>query len=235
MADAWLPGAGRLHTRHDGGSPKGGAPRAVWHTSESDPERISARSVAQRLDQQGRSAHLVWNPRSGEIVQMLPATRAARMLPGDVGREGRACLQIVVVGFAREPFTAGPVNGLERIVGWLDAWRVPRRWPAGGPLPFPQAYDAARGRRPWARGGHFGASQVPGAAAYAPGGIDVGRITGPEPPMGIPRPRSAPGEEAAPAGPEPALDRRLGDPDLPRLPGPPVAHVSAHLPASSPP
>ena len=193
MADAWLPGAGRLHTRHDGGSPKGGAPRAVWHTSESDPERISARSVAQRLDQQGRSAHLVWNPRSGEIVQMLPATRAARMLPGDVGREGRACLQIVVVGFAREPFTAGPVNGLERIVGWLDAWRVPRRWPAGGPLPFPQAYDAARARRPWARGGHFGASQVPGAPAYGPGGIDIGRITGPEPPMGVPRPRSAPG------------------------------------------
>lgn len=232
MADAWLPGAARLHTAYDGGSPLGGAPRAVWHTSENDPERISARSVAQHLDQQERSAHLVWNPRSGDIVQMVPATRAARLLPGDVGREGRACLQIVVVALAREPFTLGPVDGLELIVGWLDGWRVPRRWPAGRPLPFPEAYDAPRARRPWARGGHFGASQVPDALGSSPGGIDIARITGPEPPVGIPRPRSAPGEETAPADPEPVLGRRLGDPGQ-TAPARQEARRSARLPASS--
>lgn len=225
MADAWLPGAARLHNGPDGGAFQGGAPRAVWHTSENDPERISARSVAQRLIQEDHSAHLVWNPRSGDIVQMMPATRAAELLPRGVGREGRACLQIVVVAFAREPFTAGPLQGLERIVGWLDTWRVPRRWPAGPPLPFPQSCDAVRARRPWARGGHYGASQVPEADAYAPGGIDVSKITGPEPPVEIPRPRPAPGAETAPPDPDVLLGRRLHGPD--RAPAPAPAPLSS--------
>lgn len=227
MADAWLPGAGRLHTRNDGGSPKGGAPRAVWHTSENNPDRVSARSVAQRLDQEGDSAHLVWNPRTGEIVQMLPATRAAGLLPGGVGREGRSCLQIVVVGYAREPFTAGPLNGLERIVGWLDGWRVPRRWPAGAPLSCPESYDAVRARRPWARGGHYGASQVPGTTTPDPGGIDIYKITGPEQPRGIPRPRIPSGEETNPVDPDDLLSRRLHVPDDLQPPEP------AHAPAST--
>jgi hypothetical protein len=179
VADAWLPGAGRLHSRHDGGSLQGGAPRAVWHTSENSPLRISARSVAQRLEQRGHNAHLVWNPLSGEIVQMVPATLAAHLLPEGVGREGRRCFQIMVVGFAREPFTAGAVEGLVAIMTWLDMWYVPRRWPAGAPLPPPEAYQAPRDRRSWARGGHFGASQVPHATGPSPGAIDIRRITGP--------------------------------------------------------
>jgi hypothetical protein len=183
VSDAWLPGAVRLPSRHDGGPPRGGAPRAVWHTSENDPLAISARSVAQRLEQGGRNAHVVWNPVTGEIMQMVPATQAARLLPGDVGREGRRCLQIVVVGFAREPFTDGPMKGIAAIVDWLGGWQVARRWPAGRPLPPPEAYDGDRDRRSWARGGHFGASQVPHGNSPAPGAVDIGRITG----LGVPR------------------------------------------------
>jgi hypothetical protein len=125
---------------------------------------ISARSVAYRLEQRGRNAHVVWNPFTGEIMQLVPATQAAVLLPDGIGREGRRCLQIVVVGFAREPFTGGAMKGLGMIVDWLDAWQVPRRWPAGEPLPPPEAYSARQDRRPWARGGHFGVSQVPRAA-----------------------------------------------------------------------
>jgi hypothetical protein len=187
VADAWLPGARRLHSRHDGGPLQGGAPRAVWHTSENDPLAISARSVAERLEQRGTNAHVVWNPRTGETVQMVPATQAARLLPYGVGREGRRCFQIVVVGFAREPFTSGAMTGIGAIVDWLDAWQVPRRWPAGGPLPPPEAYSAGRDRRSWARGGHFGASQVPHADGPAPGAIDIDRITGREPPAKVPK------------------------------------------------
>jgi hypothetical protein len=203
VADAWLPGAGRLPSEHDGGDLKGGAPRVVWHTSES---MVSARSIAQGMERQVRNAHLVWHPGDGEIVQMVPATRSARTLPGEVGREGRLCLQIVVVGFAREPFTCGPLCGVDRIVRWLDTWRVPRRWPAGAPLPFPDAYLAPRTRRSWARGGHFGASQVPEAVNSAPGAIDIHKITGPETLPGVPRPRLAPGE--VPRLPAPAPVRR---------------------------
>jgi hypothetical protein len=186
VADAWLPGAARLHSRHDGGPLQGGAPRAVWHTSENDPLAISARSVAERLEQWSTNAHVVWNPFTGEIVQMVPATQAALLLPEGIGREGRRCLQIVVVGFAREPFTGGPMQGIDRIVEWLDTWQVPRRWPAGAPLPPPEAYSAGQSRRSWARGGHFGVSQVPHAQGPAPGAIDMDRITGHDRPLELP-------------------------------------------------
>jgi hypothetical protein len=186
VADAWLPGAGRLQSRHHGGPLQGGAPRAVWHTSETDPLRVSARSAAERLEQQGRNAHVVWNPITGDTVQMVPATQAALLLPHGVGREGRRCVQIVVVGFASEPFTSGAMPGIEAIVAWLDSWQVPRRWPAGDPLPPPDAYTAGRDRRSWARGGHFGVSQVPHGEGPAPGAIDTARITGHVRPVELP-------------------------------------------------
>jgi hypothetical protein len=229
VADAWLPGAVRLRSKHDGGSLRGGAPRAVWHTSENNPDTISARSVAERLEQQGRNAHLVWNPRSGEVVQMVPATRAARLLPDGVGREGRRCFQIVVVGFAQEPFTGGAMDGIEKIVRWLDAWQVPRRWPAGEPLPSPEAYHAARGRRWWARGGHFGVSQVPHTNDPAPGAIDIRKIIDPDP-GGIPRPRMASGEVTPPADPDGLLGRPL-TPD--KAEAPPQPRGPAHVQANS--
>jgi hypothetical protein len=221
VADAWLPSAGRLQTKHDGGSPNGGVPRVVWHTSENDPYTISALSVAQRLEQQRTSAHLVWNPHTGEIVQMLPATRAALMFPGGVGREGRRCLQIVVVGFARRPFTSGPLNGLDQIMGWLDLWKVPRHWPAGAPLRSPESYHSPRERRSWARGGHFGASQVPHTNGPTPGGIDVWKITGPEPPR-----RRTAHEEAPPVvDPDELLARRLTPEPVTREPAPSPASI----------
>jgi hypothetical protein len=173
VTDAWLAGARRLYTHVDGGWPKGGAPRAVWHTSESDPQVESARSAASRLAQRGRCAHLVWNPFTGETVQMVPATQSALMLDGDVNREGRYCLQIVVVGRAVQPFTDTPMRGVESIMTWIETWRVARRWPAGRPLPSPAAYHGARGRGAWSRGGHFGASQVPGTDGAGPGSIDI--------------------------------------------------------------
>jgi hypothetical protein len=175
---------------------RGGAPRAVWLTSDTDPRAVSARSVAQSLTREGRPPHLVWSPYTGELVQPVPMTQAAARLPGEVGREGRVCAQIVVVGHARDPFTTSPLAGLETIMSWLDAWGVPRRWPAGPPLPSPQAYNSPRHRRQWARGGHFGHSQVPGSETADPGGIDIRRLTGPGTPIAeIPHPRARPIED----------------------------------------
>lgn len=241
MADAWLPGTGRLTSRHDGGPLQGGAPRAVWHTSENDPLRISARSVAERLEQRGVNAHIVWNPLTGEIVQMVPATQAALLLPYGVGREGRRCLQIVVVGLAREPFTNGALESIESIMEWLDTWRVPRRWPAGAPLAPPEAYAAEQDRRLWARGGHFGISQVPHGPGPAPGAIDIGRITGHGRPAELPRGEVAlpgmraasvlPGAVPAPVVPGPITSGSVTPAPVGR---PEPAHVPAHVRASSP-
>ncbi len=66
--------------------------------------------------------------------------------------------------------------GLGEILGWLDCWQIPRRWPAGPPAPYRQT-SRPRSRALWARGGHFGASQVPECDSTGPGGIDIGQLT----------------------------------------------------------
>jgi hypothetical protein len=95
-----------------------------------------------------------------------------------VNAEGRLCVQICVVAFAWDPFTAGPMIGLRKIMKWLDSWGIARRWPAGPPAAFPHGQTDCRSRALWARGGHFGASQVPDWAAAGPGAIDIALLTG---------------------------------------------------------
>jgi hypothetical protein len=166
----------------------------VWQALGADPRTVSARSAAQRLDHGGYPCHLVWNPLNGEIVQLIPSVRAGRSLcapefAGPLSRpvrdlmaaannEGRVCVQIGVVALATEPFTAGPMTGIFQIMRWLDSWGVPRVWPAGQPASVRDSQGSPRSRRLWARGGHFGASQVPGLSAVGPGQIDTERLTG---------------------------------------------------------
>ena len=222
MSDAWMPSARYIEAAADGGPLRGGAPRAVWQSLCADPRAVSARSAAQRLDQLGRPSHLVWNPLTGESVQLISIVRAARSLgrpeglepPGPVGHvdaapaghadlppasaegylapmntEGRLCVQISVVAFPWEPFTEGPMAGLQPILRWLDSWGIPRQWPAGRPAPFPHGHPASGTNRAWSRGGHFGASQVPGWTAAGPGAIDVELLHG--------RAAAPPGHQAA--------------------------------------
>lgn len=212
MADAWMPDARRIRAGIDGGQMQGGAPRVVWLTLGADPRAVSVTSAAQRLNTENRPCHVVWDPLTGDIAQLLPIVRAARALgtreniayvPDDCGhpmpsvnREGRLCVQIGVLGTPREPFTSCPMIGLNDILGWLDSWQIPRRWPAGQPAPYRQA-DRPRSRALWARGGHYGASQVPDCTSIGPGGIDIDQLTGidtfvrprpehPRPPVAIP-------------------------------------------------
>jgi hypothetical protein len=200
-----MPGIRYVRAAADGGPQKGGAPRVVWYTLGADPQQVSARSAAQRLDQGGYPSHLVWNPHNGEIVQLIPIVRAGRSLgladgpgparwsgeagDGNLNAEGRVCVQICVVARADEPFTESPMVGRREILAWLDTWGISRSWPAGPPAPFPECYATVRSRRLWSRGGHFGASQVPvphfGGSPVpglhfgaGPGAIDPERLTG---------------------------------------------------------
>lgn len=201
-----MPGAGIVRAGADGGAMKGGAPRVVWMTLGADPQQLSAHSAAERISQLGRPSHLVWNPLTGETIQLVPVVRAACALgagtcadqegsaspmdlfttgplavpaadaTAEIHNEGRLCVQIAVVGFGWAPFTSGPMTGLGPILEWLDSWHVQRRWAAGRPAPFAHAHTAARSRKLWASGGYYGASQVPGRRAAGPGAIDVDRI-----------------------------------------------------------
>ena len=191
MVDAWMPGARCIRAKSDGGQLGGGAPRVVWLTLGADPRAVSVLSAAQRLNADNRPCHLVWDPLTGDIAQLLPIVRAGCALgtpehldyepdrpphaPSVVNREGRLCVQIAVLGSPREPFTSYQMIGLAAILGWLDSWQIPRRWP-GQPAPFRQL-TRPRSRALWARGGHYGASQVPGCDNIGPGGIDIEHLT----------------------------------------------------------
>ncbi len=215
-----MPGACRIRAKTDGGPLIGGAPRAVWLTLGTAPGAVSVQSAAQRLIGERRPCHLVWDPVTGGVAQLVSVLRAGRALgaadhldwaPGrvrvdseNVNAEGRVCVQIGVLGHPGEPFTGGTLAGIEMIISWLDSWGVPRRWPAGPPegyrLDVPASAAAIADRRSrvaWARGGHFGASQVPGCENAGPGAIDIDRITGPHGLLGRARGLPAPRAEAA--------------------------------------
>lgn len=229
MAHAWMPEARRIRADTDGGPLIGGAPRAVWLTLGTAPGAVSVQSAAQRLISERRPCHLIWDPTTGDVVQLISVLRAGRALgaadhldwaPGrvrvnaeNVNAEGRVCVQIGVLGHPGQPFTDGKLAGIEEIVSWLDSWGVCRRWPSGPPegyrVDMPAAAAALADRRSrvqWARGGHFGASQVPGCDNAGPGAIDVDRITGVPGPhglqvrtRGLPSPRAEAAALAIPA------------------------------------
>jgi hypothetical protein len=199
VAHAWMPEARRIRAEADGGPLGGGAPRAVWLALSSGiPGPVSVQSAAQRLIAERRPCHLIWDPVTGEIAQLVSVLRAGRALgasdrldwspdrnrvrvrPENANAEGRVCVQIGVLAAPDEPFTDGPLTGVEAIVRWLDSWSVPRRWPSGQPGGCHDGRPSGRcrSRARWARGGHFGASQVPGCENAGPGAIDTDRLTG---------------------------------------------------------
>jgi len=216
-----MPEARRIWAETDGGPLIGGAPRVVWLTLGTAPGAVSVQSAAYRLIGERRPCHLIWDPVTGDVAQLVSILRAGRALgaadhldwapdrirvhPENVNAEGRVCVQIGVLGHPGEPFTGAALVGIEAIVSWLDSWGISRRWPAGRPTGYridvTTAITGPRSRVAWARGGHFGASQVPGCDNGGPGAIDIDRITGPH---GLARSRGIPAQRAEEALPIPA-------------------------------
>jgi hypothetical protein len=80
VAHAWMPAARRIRAGTDGGPLRGGSPRAVWLTLETTPGAVSVQSAAARLLAEGRPCHLVWDPVTGEIAQLVSILRAGLAL-----------------------------------------------------------------------------------------------------------------------------------------------------------
>ncbi|MFE3457633.1 hypothetical protein ACFXKD_08800 [Nocardiopsis aegyptia] len=191
MTQAWMSAAERIQGRATVAPPGRGAPRAVWSVTGSDPATRSAGQEARRLVAERRETHLVWNPLTGEIVQLLPATRRGRIDLGgthlyeqhvDHGLEGRVCLVVAVVARPDTPFTDGPMRGLEPVLAWLDSWGVARRWNGALPgRPEEPGNPDESSARAWSRGGHFGQDHVPGSGATGPGHVEPARLLAPSP------------------------------------------------------
>jgi hypothetical protein len=177
----WLHGAIRVESSA-GGDLLGGPPRWVWHTFEADPARLSAVVGARALRAAGHDVHFCFNPLTGDIVQLLPASvsgRALKNLPGGVqtNRLGDVCLQVEVIGFAARPFTgiltAAGRAGLGQLVQFARAHRIPDRWPAGLPPAYPSGSSPRRVDIWISRAGHYGHSQVPENDHGDPGALDI--------------------------------------------------------------
>lgn len=179
---AWLDGAKRIAAWKDGGSMLGGPVRVVWHSTENDPTKTSAATIAHYLNRVGYQCHLIWNPVSGEIIQMIPADRAGRALGNASGgietnRGGRIVVQIEVVGRAAQPFTNGPMKGRGQIIAWLRGLGIPDVWPGGPPpaAPGTRHVSAATWKN---HSGHFSHSQIPENDHNDPGAIDIKKLLG---------------------------------------------------------
>lgn len=177
----WLAGAVRVESSA-GGTLVGGPPRWVWHTYEADPKRLTAVAGARALRAAGNDAHFVFNPLSGQIAQLLPASRSARTLKNVAGgvqtnRLGQVCLQVEVIGFAAHPFTSiltlAGRTGLGKLVTFARSHGIPDVWPAGPPPAYPSGSSPRRADIWTTRAGHYGHSQVPENDHGDPGAIDV--------------------------------------------------------------
>lgn len=182
-----------LAAADDGGVMEGGPAKVVWHTTENDPNTTSALAVARYLNNVRSQVHLVWNPVTGEMVQMIPANRGGRGLMNLAGgiqtnRGGSVVFQIEVVGKAVNPWTSGPCKGLDAIVAFLRQLGINDVWPAGDLKPYPASYGGVRSTVAWANPGHFGHSQVPENDHGDPGDLNQSKITG----TGTPLPPASP-------------------------------------------
>lgn len=179
----------------DGGSMVGGPPRVTWHTTESSPGSMDG--VIAWLVARKSAAHLVWDPSTGEIVQLIRADRAARALEHPAGtpetnRAGAVNVQIEVIGHAADPFTQYLMLGHDVLLAWLDELGVPRRW---------VDVDARMSWAEWnAYAGHCGHRHVPGQTHTDPGAINAGLLLSGHPsPAPTPTPGPAPGPAPAPS------------------------------------
>jgi hypothetical protein len=207
MAADWLAGVPTRKSSHDGGSMLGGPPRWVWHTFEA-AYTLSAANAAKYLVDHGLEVHFTFNPQTGDIVQILPASRAGRGLRNLSGgvqtnRQGKVCLQVEVVGYAAHPFTAAltPAGkaGLAKLVEFARAHGIPDVFPAGSPPPYPQG-GSPRSASVWTtKAGHFGHSQVPENDHGDPGAISVAAIFASPAPAPAPAPSTSPAPTPAPS------------------------------------
>jgi hypothetical protein len=187
VTQAWITGAVRSPATRPGVSFTVRHRRAVWHTTETAAGTLDA--VVKGYERTGSWPHATWDPSTGRVKQHYSAEIGARALrnpPGGIETNSLGALQVEVIGFARSPFTGGPMRGVTPILDWLRANGVPDHWPAGQPLAYgpderrpgvvPAAYGLGNGTRKlsvWTQPGHFGHSQVPENDHGDPGRVDI--------------------------------------------------------------
>ena len=178
----WMPGAPRDTVA--GGRMEGQSWRSiVWHTSESGNGPDAIRGVAAWVKRQHSEYHLLWNPWTGQFLQLIDATTSARALRNAssgyrTNRKGTVLLQVCVIGrTADQPLAGGsPLHGWPKLRAWTDDLGIP-----------PTDRTGTRSRSRWESSGVHRHADAPGNDHTDPGPIDFGLLYG-EPPPPEPEP-----------------------------------------------
>lgn len=140
----WMPDARRVRAFRDAGPLAMVPARVVWIRSDLVGE-YSAALTANYANANVLAPHLIWDPGTGETIQMLPADRRAMW----VRSEG---IQIVVCGipqdarFPSEGNAVDSLSGLSGVIGWVRSLNVPDSCVLGPSVPtMPKAAGKAAG------------------------------------------------------------------------------------------
>lgn len=180
MPDLWMPGA-EVHDLGDHApTDQQYPPKAIAHitwdrnaTAAAPQDWCSFDSLVRYFTGDGASAapHIIWDPFTGRIAQLYPATSRSKSVvdtPGGTrtNRAGRVVIQVEAVFFPYCRYQGRvyprlvdtPCAGWDRLHAWISSWGVPDAWPMGRPTDF----TARRDERTWeTAGGWYGHSQVP--------------------------------------------------------------------------
>lgn len=196
----WISGAIRLGDGVIGGAmdTPGNPPRVVHHSTESPAGGRYLESVGSYLIRVAAEPQLIYCPVTDRVGQFGPLHQSGRALRNDgtrrTNREGKVCIQIEVLGYAKNPWTNGwdPAKkpGWQKILAAARSWGVPDAFPAGPPATYPGP-GKSRSRSIWqSKGGHFSHGDVPGNDHGDPGAIDTAKVlfkkTTPAPPKPAP-------------------------------------------------
>lgn len=208
---AWISGAIRLGDGSIGGpmDTPGNPPRVVHHSTESPAGGKYLESVGSYLIRVASEPQLIYCPVTDRIGQFGPLSQSGRALRNDgarrTNREGRVCIQIEVLGYAKTPWTNGwdPAKkpGWQKILAAARSWGVPDAFPAGPPAKYPGG-SKSRSRSVWqSKGGHFSHGDVPGNDHGDPGAVDTKKI--------LFKKAATPPDKPAPAKPKVSVARLI--------------------------
>lgn len=171
----WMTGATKKPSSGAGEMGPGNELKAVWHTSESGNDSNAIHGVVNWVKQQSSEYTIAWNPYTGQLVQMFPATGGARAVMNGysipANRHGKICIQICVIGrAANAPLVKSPMKGRRELMEWLDSWGIPRK----------DITSNNRSVEQWTKSGHTTHKSAPKPNDHTdPGPIDFKKLFAP--------------------------------------------------------
>jgi hypothetical protein len=110
------------------GRPQENVSRAIWLSNGLD-ESYSAPLTARYLNATYSPVHIVWDPSTGTVIQMLSTAITApyRAIPR-AEREGSILIM------ATTPLTSRPLAGLDDIMTFIRGHGIPNIFPSGPPV-----------------------------------------------------------------------------------------------------